>query len=1375
MFDADDDGDAFGTNEALASEPASFCEADGGAALVAVMSEWSDSGACYFHGFVVLRWHLATSLEKAADLQPHCDRLRGFVDASSPTPTGLLVYVNEQTYGLVAGGSMVAACPSLRLPAQSFGPWLRSVSGGWLCKGADNVTVTVADLVDQALRAGGDLHRRVYQWHVKTREDAVAFMGGACHAQGYAANNVCSVAGAHSAHRPSVSHANTCFYQPPKRTLEAFRKICVGLRNSVLPSVCHESGPPCLEHAELQLVARHNIITRGWQRRRYETWFHIDCVLFSGNMRNVAKLKQQSRDGLGVVFGDAGLRFYDAQIKYGFPYPVPSLVRFNRVRLDLACAQYERQFPLFRRVRDGVTTSELLFDASRGFGREVMSIVENTLYCSIDAPKPLIISRRLVAVSLAHKHMSAEDKGIAVLHAAFVKHGPSKQDIDTWARSVRVTPIDFGVEASLTDCQNIIPAFFGTQPCPSDSPYFLPLALRIGGWNHQWHALVQDTIKRCFPWFPEWLPVFKHVCDFLSDKSYMDVLRAELIAASRGDLLDDSGAAPPVFIESRWGTVVRGSAAVYRYKEALRQGFVSEQYRMTSKMAQDIVLAIRGNEAVRFWERTYAIATTLGEAERARVWGNGCECHEEDRLAGKVVSCGYGGRRLGHAYSRVESARGVWNAAIGAVSELENVTCLVLKGQCISGYVGQIGTSSIKFGYLSKLPYTILQFRAEPHLITPSVVKYDSIIASSMRPHRVSSHFLDSQSPFREQLIQYADTGVISDALSLELMPYEWGLLSEQSGEAPHRDFALEKQRAHAAKHPYGVATVSLNQNRVIVDWARSNVAQRHAFEECWKSWKAVAAPPQIGPAPRLYRVPKEIRRMSAKTVIERVYRLGDISRVDWTGLSRLFGTQPIKVRPYSSEMDALVGNYLFTVLKDGGVYSIPEGDPDDWELDIVVESTALLSHVFPSGDDLEARRQRRRYFEVVSARPRKKKQQIVTDEDRLNAQAPTNMVIQRWCQWTADNSGRQKSAELFLGESPRLEVVAAFAPYAALRFGLREWGNPSMSDARGCVNFLSDGFVDFSAIDDARSLPLCVQLERLAFAGWVASRPPTQPHELNDDRRLCLESGFMKRPLYYTCLLVFPSLCAKGLISLACDQADIYYEAHLELCDVSHIPCNLRHAQYQQMIRADIAGERLAIEDLAPAAQRRRIDDDEIGIASLAPPFLAIVGVESGLLPICDGAAVVDDDDDDAIGILTLDRPSGSGSASSRVVVARGRSSGILAVDYTVVEDLYLAATAADLPTVVDGQPVSIDHCQRPTRGPAYVRKKVRCNHVGHINCFRNRNCNLSLRHGQLEPLAHLTVWLRAAANYADRASHMRMIVSEAAEDACVAELRNV
>jgi hypothetical protein len=92
--------------------------------------------------------------------------------------------------------------------------------------------------------------------------------------------------------------------------------------------------------------------------------------------------------------------------------------------------------------------------------------------------------------------------------------------------------------------------------------------------------------------------------------------------------------------------------------------------------------------------------------------------------------------------------------------------------------------------------------------------------------------------------------------------------------------------------------------------------------------------------------------------------------------------------------------------------------------------------------------------------------------------------------------------------------------------------------------------------------------------------------------------------------------------------------------------------------------------------------------------------------------------------------------------------------------ERLVAQVDAEPIPKEFMGVSFSLRGSFRPTHGPPYLRREVRCHNIAHVKCGRRRNCTLNKHFGQLEVYGFLALWLRAAnhpVHGASKAAHGR------------------
>ena len=205
-----------------------------------------------------------------------------------------------------------------------------------------------------------------------------------------------------------------------------------------------------------------------------------------------------------------------------------------------------------------------MLDASKGFGREILGMVEYTLTFQLDGTLISISEAKIPTVGLGHGHFTAPDKGMGMLHGIWLTKGPQQVSLEQWAQSVRFLPSDLGTESAVANANSIIPYLYGQVPDNPDA-FLFPLGLKFPGWNHMIDNIVKDTLS-FLSWLKEYQRILTIVSSFLQDDSYMDVLQA--MYASEGNLVMVAFLlkhSPSKVHMLRWGPIVRSSILVEKW------------------------------------------------------------------------------------------------------------------------------------------------------------------------------------------------------------------------------------------------------------------------------------------------------------------------------------------------------------------------------------------------------------------------------------------------------------------------------------------------------------------------------------------------------------------------------------------------------------------------------------------------------------------------------------------------------------------------------------------------------------------------------------------------------------------------------------------
>ena len=228
-----------------------------------------------------------------------------------------------------------------------------------------------------------------------------------------------------------------------------------------------------------------------------------------------------------------------------------------------------------------------------------------------------------------------------------------------------------------------------------------------------------------------------------------------------------------------------------------------------------------------------------------------------------------------------------------------------------------------------------------------------------------------------------------------------------------------------------------------------------------------------------------------------------------------------------------------------GRVYPLACAHTDDSPIPALVAQAASLLEPgvwSPEADAALAALPRRRFFFVViDLHPRRRKR-VPTLE---GATAPSSLLVDRLAEWGPSATRTQAALHPLFGSE--LVAVEPLAPWLLWPRGLSEWEAAGPSDVAGCVEHEFIGQAAPTEETPLRQLPVVVLWERLAAAGWVGGRGPSEPRVDAADRVLDVWGGSLIRGAPYArCPHVLPELLSRGLRVLHYRQPVAYYEAVL-------------------------------------------------------------------------------------------------------------------------------------------------------------------------------------------------------------------------------------
>ena len=650
----------------------------------------------------------------------------------------------------------------------------------------------------------------------------------------------------------------------------------------------------------------------------------------------------------------------------------------------------------------------------------------------------------------------------------------------------------------------------------------------------------------------------------------------------------------------------------------------------------------------------------------------------------------------------------------------------------------------MRFHFLDEIPALICRAR-DTSVACRILSMCQEKVEHGLVVHRAIAPFFDPLGPLRGHFERFARGEPMEDALSSALQPYEWLLLDEATIEGEHRNLRVEAQRAHGLRHAFGASTVRLPQHAEMIEAARADEMDNRLFRRCWASWRLPAARHSF--VPMGLRVPTELRSLRMTSACERIYRLGSVGFEDHRALIPLCSEAGARCYVKPTEREWLAVEYFSKLLVAGMTYSVPIADADDW-----VAIVAAASPEQPwvgqriSGDELEASHPARRFFQVLHKSPSSLK--VITDSDVPVYRSA--MLVQPLVTWQPTASCA--SVDCFPESEPALMSVHTLAPWGVMRSAMREWVHGGPSDVQGCMHLRSSGFVSFSASHPLEDLPLACQLEALADLGWRAGRASSLPHRSLEDKLLCLEPGFVKRPLYFVCLRCLGVLMAQGLKELHCGQLDSYYAVALRAMQKEAILPGLADSHYRLILKG---------QDCAPAVPACLIDKPATALAVVDEEFqdqpcVSFQGM-SVLLPRGSDASQGSSEDGGADLEFLVDDLAPvvfDGKLAARAEAHEGS----VASWTESMRRLHAEWVAAKLPMEIDGVRITLEANARCDRG-GYIRLRCVCSNPTHGNqCRTSRSLGLSKHFGMAEVYGYLACWLFAGISgehSASRASH--------------------
>ena len=1085
---------------------------------------------------------------------------------------------------------------------------------------------------------------------------------------------------------------------------------------------------------------------------------------------------------------------------HGHVVPGRTALTRSRARLDIACMLEWRE----RYAEMGPSFRYISVDASpRPNGLEAFVQVERVILAAdiFRDGHPDVQQRVMPLVVLGHGRCGLADKVQAAQHQTWLEYGPSVERVRQANLDVRQVLTDMGTEVGIADFGDTTEECFGSgQPVGAVEAchprWLYPLALYIPGPQHIINVVLKDAVES-LPWWPAWSSSAKSVCQWLSNAAHRLWLQARLERIHDGhpevsDMKKSLDLSLERFAHWRWDTLQRATRSLLRVEKVVRllmQDILSPSELGTRDegVAKSVLVAIQDST---FWSRARGLNFVLRPLHDLAAWIRGCDCHEEELKAKKVVICKWKGCRAASISDRLMAAtRDILEIRESAGTD--GVPGLDTPAETIQTMTAMLGIFELKFEWAHGPPYSIWKVAASPAQASQFLKDFDEAIQEGRQPNRVSCHFCSKGSSLRAAMEQHAAGEGISDKLRQELMAYQLCALDDSWVEGSHRDITSFEANRRNAKWPYLGASMRMKQNLSLWDTA-VNQGRMVTF---FRKHKAIGHPRG---RTRPNRGVTNQKSKSKKQVISDVYRLGTAALVNWAarfeGVHCQSPLSSLDSPPTLKAMTKLKKEYLELAIKDTcSLYSLPlvnlEGEEAARNAESMSDALAILDRESAGKQIL---------FSVLGIRARRAKAIRSTKQQQRIARMCCPVTIQEYSLATraAASCDVANGSLVYPSCSPRVVDLIFFAGWATWRSGLRRWSECGSADGQpGCLVLGNPSLVHETAWNfrEASQVPLVVLLDHLVNLGWQNGKLKEHTKDSQKVMAAPKSSNLSVKP-YLQCLACLEDILSDAFPALVTGQPPTYYSCVLAVANPERILLDQPAAYYAKLWQA--AGKSLGEEGtLAP--EDFEMDNRDVAQANLEMDEVEDFPIESSTVtqgvgkprPTKKKTAVADDVDNEESALWRPPKrakppvihPAASATHEKAPRVQYGGSSSSASAPIAVSAEASLAkpastrkgtrdagpstlvkkSTPREIADILEGCNIYKENHLEPGQPGHYVRLVAECmfRGCGHDNCERKRSIPAGNTKviGEKEPFAFLGCWLEAAVLYDNREGHMK------------------
>lgn len=203
---------------------------------------------------------------------------------------------------------------------------------------------------------------------------------------------------------------------------------------------------------------------------------------------------------------------------------------------------------------------------------------------------------------------------------------------------------------------------------------------------------------------------------------------------------------PVTFAQWRWGTLYECLKFI-SHLEGVDKFWDKNSF---SKMKDRTTLNLvdRAFRTAAFWEQVLAMLEIAGVFNAFQKWALGCCCHDDERMAGKIVLCP---KRTLRAPELPEKVEQIIRECIRRASNTDPNLAWSFEPEVVQAYRVAAASLQGSFAFITELPYSLMQVQTHRREYALALIAEFDALPAGTRHHRVTLRFVKEGGEFRER------------------------------------------------------------------------------------------------------------------------------------------------------------------------------------------------------------------------------------------------------------------------------------------------------------------------------------------------------------------------------------------------------------------------------------------------------------------------------------------------------------------------------------------------------------------------------------------------------------------------------------------------